>query len=61
MHSYMLIAIFFPDEKSTKFGFAKDLSIYVMINLFTFRYKGILTVPDPAIPARMKVRFPLSK
>ncbi|CAB3220644.1 unnamed protein product [Arctia plantaginis] len=25
-----------------------------------YRYKGILTVPDPAVPARMKVRFPLS-
>lgn len=25
-----------------------------------YRYKGVLTVPDPAVPARMKVRFPLS-
>lgn len=25
-----------------------------------YRYTGILTVPDPAVPARMKVRFPLS-
>ncbi|KAF9405246.1 hypothetical protein HW555_013936 [Spodoptera exigua] len=24
------------------------------------QYTGILTVPDPAVPARMKVRFPLS-
>ncbi|KAL4711839.1 hypothetical protein ACJJTC_006008 [Scirpophaga incertulas] len=26
-----------------------------------YRYTGILTVPDLAVPARMKVRFPLSK
>lgn len=25
-----------------------------------YRYTGLLTAPDPAIPARMKVRFPLS-
>ncbi|RVE53973.1 hypothetical protein evm_001376 [Chilo suppressalis] len=25
-----------------------------------YRYTGILTVPDPAVPARMKIRFPLS-
>ncbi|KAG7303518.1 hypothetical protein JYU34_012044 [Plutella xylostella] len=25
-----------------------------------YKYTGILTVPDPAVPARMKVRFPLS-
>ncbi|CAG5024496.1 unnamed protein product [Parnassius apollo] len=25
-----------------------------------YRYKGVLTVPDPAVPGRMKVRFPLS-
>ncbi|XP_032527239.2 apolipoprotein D-like [Danaus plexippus] len=25
-----------------------------------YRYTGILTVPDPAVPARMKVNFPLS-
>lgn len=25
-----------------------------------YRYTGVLTVPDPAVPARMKVRFPLS-
>ncbi|XP_075983458.1 apolipoprotein D-like [Anticarsia gemmatalis] len=25
-----------------------------------YRYKGVLTVPDPAVPARMKIRFPLS-
>ncbi|XP_026333144.1 apolipoprotein D-like [Hyposmocoma kahamanoa] len=25
-----------------------------------YRYTGTLTVPDPAVPARMKVRFPLS-
>lgn len=25
-----------------------------------YRYTGILSIPDPAVPARMKVRFPLS-
>lgn len=25
-----------------------------------YRYSGVLTVPDPAVPAQMKVRFPLS-
>ncbi|KAM3959504.1 apolipoprotein D [Aphomia sociella] len=25
-----------------------------------YRYTGILTIPDPSIPGRMKVRFPLS-
>ncbi|CAH2051820.1 unnamed protein product, partial [Iphiclides podalirius] len=25
-----------------------------------YRYKGVLTVTDPAVPGRMKVRFPLS-
>ncbi|XP_028036534.1 apolipoprotein D-like [Bombyx mandarina] len=25
-----------------------------------YKYTGVLTVPDPAVPARMKVRFPLS-
>ncbi|XP_073948491.1 apolipoprotein D-like [Choristoneura fumiferana] len=25
-----------------------------------YRYTGVLTVPDPSVPARMKVRFPLN-
>ncbi|XP_037292807.1 apolipoprotein D-like [Manduca sexta] len=25
-----------------------------------YRYSGVLSVPDPSVPARMKVRFPLS-